>query len=205
MTGKLASDRTEDPAVHKLADNDLAERIGQAGRRQELEDPDAGLGALDRWVNRTVEVLGVAALIVIVLTIFINALGRYALNTHLLWAEELVLLLLPWLAMTGTFLAARRGTMIRIDFFFERLPPAVRKPIALAGYAVCIAMLAFLGVISTRFVMLFGGDASPYLELPTGWSTVALAIGGFAAATAFLALLLREFAALLRTGQPQGR
>ena len=44
----------------------------------------------------------------------------------------------------------------------------------------------------------FGADPSPYLDLPSGWSTAALAIGGFAAATAFLALLLRELGALLR-------
>ena len=181
--------------------DDLAERIGQAGRDQELTDPDVGLGVIDRTVNRLVEVIGVGVLVVIVLTIFVNAFGRYAFNAHLLWAEELVLLLLPWLAMTGTFLAVRRGTMIRIDFFFERLPSTMRMPLALAGYLLCIGMLAFLGVISTRFVMLFGADPSPYLDLPTGWSTAALAIGGFAAATAFLVLLLREFAALLRRDQ----
>jgi TRAP-type C4-dicarboxylate transport system permease small subunit len=197
MATEPATSRTDDAAT-----SDLAERIGQAGRRQELDDPDTGLGAIDRWVNRLVEVIGVAALVLIVLTIFVNAFGRYAFNAHLLWAEELVLLLLPWLAMTGTFLAVRRGTMIRIDFFFERLPYALRKPIALAGYVVCIALLAFLGVISTRFVMLFGGDASPYLDLPTGWSTAALAVGGFAAATAFLAILLRELVALVRTDPP---
>lgn len=179
--------------------DDLAKAIGQAGRRQELEDPDIGLGAIDRWINRIVEAIGVAALVLIVLIIFANALGRYAFNAHILWAEELVLLLIPWLAMSGTFLAVRRGTMIRIDFFFEHLPQAIRQPIALLGYVICIAMLAFLGVISTRFVMLFGKDTSPYLDLPTGWSTVALAIGGFAVATAFLAILLRELAALLRS------
>ncbi len=178
--------------------DDLAERIGQAGRSQELVDPDAGLGWIDRLINRLVEAVGVAVLVTIVLTIFVNAFGRYAFNAHLLWAEELVLLLLPWLAMTGTFLAVRRGTMIRIDFFFARLPRSVRTPLALTGYILCIVMLVFLGVISTRFVMLFGADPSPYLDLPTGWSTAALAIGGFAAATAFLAILLRELGALLR-------
>jgi TRAP-type C4-dicarboxylate transport system permease small subunit len=182
-----------------MSGDDLADRIGHAGRRQELADPDAGLATIDRWVNRLVEIVGVTTLVVIVLTIFVNAFGRYALNAHLLWAEELVLLLLPWLAMTGTFLAVRRGTMIRIDFFFERLPRVVRTPLALAGYLICIAMLAFLGIIATRFVLLFGADPSPYLDIATGWSTAALAVGGFAAAVAFLALLLRELAALLRS------
>ena len=63
--------------------NDLAEAIGQAGRRHELEDPDIGLGAIDRWINRIVEAIGVTALVLIVLTIFANALGRYAFNALL--------------------------------------------------------------------------------------------------------------------------
>lgn len=178
--------------------DNLAGRIEDAARRLELSDPDAGLGKLDRVVNKTVEIVGVCVLVAIVLTIFVNAAGRYALDAHLLWAEELVLLLLPWLAMTGTFLAVRRGTMIRIDFFYARMPPAVRRPLAMTGYALCTAMLVFLGVISSQFVVLFGSDASPYLDIPTGYSTVALVVGGFAVAAAFLAVLLREFAAMVR-------
>ncbi len=178
--------------------DDLAEQIGDVTREQELADPDAGLGTVGRTVNRIVEVIGVAVLVTIVATIFVNAFGRYAFDAHLLWAEELVLLLMPWLAVTGTFLAVRRGTMIRIDFFFEQLPVALRRPLALLGYGLCIAMLCFLGVISTQFVSLFGADASPYLDIPTGWSTVALALGGFAAAGAFLAVLTSELLSLAR-------
>ena len=188
----------EDTDTRAGRDAGLGQHIAEATREQELQRQDVGLGAVDRTINRAVEVIGVALLVTIVATIFCNAFGRYVFDAHLLWAEELVLLLLPWLAMTGTFLAVRRGTMIRIDFFYERLPAGIRKPLALVGYALCVAALAFLGVISTRFVTLFGGDPSPYLDIATGWSTVALAIGGFAVAAAFLAILLRELAALAR-------
>lgn len=185
------------PTVGDTSD-DLAEQIDNASRQQELADPDAGLGPIDRTINRVVEVIGVVAMLTIVVTIFVNAVGRYAFNAHLLWAEELVLLMLPWLAMTGTFLAIRRGTMIRIDFFFERLPLRLHRPLAVTGYLLCAAMMCFLGVISVEFVKLFGADTSPYLDIATGWSTAALAIGGFAAAAAFLALLLRELSAAYR-------
>lgn len=177
---------------------DLGAQIDEVSRQQELSDPDASFGLLDRRINRIVEAMGVLTMLAIVATIFANAVGRYAFNAHLLWAEEVVLLLLPWLAMTGTFLAIRRGSMIRIDYFFERLPTRLLRPLAIAGYVVCVAMLCFLGVISIQFVKLFGSDTSPYLDIATGWSTVALAIGGFSAAAAFLALLLRELGAALR-------
>ena len=183
---------TDDDQGLDNGSEDIGAQIDEVGRQQELADPDANLGKLDSSVNRIVEAIGVLTLLAIVATIFVNAVGRYVFNAHLLWAEEVVLLLMPWIAMTGTFLAVRRGSMIRIDFFFERLPVRVRRPLAMAGYVLCIAMLCFLGVISTQFVYLFGADTSPYLDIATGWSTAALAIGGFAAAAAFLALLIRE-------------
>ncbi|MFQ6022533.1 MAG: TRAP transporter small permease [Acidiferrobacterales bacterium] len=171
----------------------LSEQIGEATRRQELADPDEGRPRFDRAVNKTIEILGVGVLCTIVGVIFVNALGRYAFNVHLIWAEELVQLLVPWLAMTGLFLAIRRGTMIRIDFFFDKLPRSTQRFLAPAGYILSVAILFFLGAISTEHVLLFGADRTTYMEAPKGASTIALVIGGFGGGIAFLAVLYREY------------
>lgn len=97
----------------------LAARLDQSARRMELADPDAGLGRLDRAINRVVEAIGVLALVLIVGVVFANASARYLLNFSFTWAEELVQMTIPWLAMSGVFLSVRRGTVIRIDFFYE--------------------------------------------------------------------------------------
>jgi TRAP-type transport system small permease protein len=170
----------------------LAEQIGEATRRQELTDPDEGLSRFDRTINRVVEIIGASVLCTIVGVIFVNAFGRYAFNTHLIWAEELVQLLVPWLAMTGLFLAIRRGTMIRIEYFFNKFPRPVQRLVASAGYILCVAILLFVGTISTEHVRLFGADLSVYMGAPKGASTIALVIGGFGGAMAFLAILIRD-------------
>ena len=170
----------------------LAGRIAEASRRQELHDPDDGLGPVDRAVNRVAEIIGVSALGAIVLTIFANAVGRYAFNRSIIWAEELVLLLVPWLAMAGVFLSVRRGTMIRIEYFFEKLPPGLRRPLGPLGHLFCACVLTFMAGISVEFVMLFGTDRALYLEIPRMYSSSALVVGGFASALAFVAVLVRE-------------
>ena len=170
----------------------LAGRIAEASREQELRDPDEGLGRTGRIVNRIAEVAGVATLGTIVAVIFTNAVGRYAFNKSLIWAEELVLLLVPWLAMTGVFLSVRRGTMIRIDFFFGRLPRALRRPLGPLGHLFSAIVLTFMAGISIEFILLFGGDRALYLEIPRGWSSAALVVGGVASAIAFLVVLARE-------------
>ena len=174
------------------ASEGLAGRIAEASRRQELHDPDDGLGPVDRAVNRVAEIIGISALGSIVLTIFANAVGRYAFNRSIIWAEELVLLLVPWLAMAGVFLSVRRGTMIRIEYFFEKLPPGVRRPLGPLGHLFSACVLTFMAGISVQFVLLFGFDRALYLEIPRIYSSSALVVGGFASALAFISVLVRE-------------
>ena len=184
-----------DPRKHRSGDassEGLAGRIAEASRRQELRDPDEDLGLVDRAVNRVAEIIGVSALAIIVLTIFANAVGRYAFNWSIIWAEELVLLLVPWLAMTGVFLSVRRGTMIRIEYFFEKLPRALRRPLGPLGHLFSACVLTFMAGISVQFVLLFGFDRALYLEIPRIYSSSALVVGGFASALAFIAVLVHE-------------
>ena len=169
-----------------------SEQIAEATRRQELADPDRGLPFLDRAVNKVVEIIGVGVLCTIVGTIFVNAVSRYAFNYSFNWVEELVIYLTPWLAMTGLFLAIRRGTMIRIEYFYENFAPAIRRPIALLGNIVSVGILLFLGTISFTYVTLFGSDLTVHMRFFKGFSTGALMVGGFGAALAFLVILVRE-------------
>ncbi len=169
----------------------LSEKIDEANRRLELLDPDDGAGFLDKVINRIVEIVGVSVLVMIVAVIFANAFSRYALNFSFSWAEELVQMSMPWLAMTGVFLSVRRGTMIRIDYFFEKIPVRYQGIVAYFGYALNILVLVAMAIVSLEFVFLFGGDEALYVSVPTGFSTSALVWGMAGAAMAYLAEFYR--------------
>lgn len=166
-------------------DQQLAERLGRAGRDQELHDPDHGRGPADRWINRVAEVIGVTAIATIVALIFLNAVGRYAFAAPILWAEELVIALIPWLAMTGVFLSVRRRAVIRIDHFSAMMPSRLRSAVSVFGSVLASAAFVYLAFHSFDYVKLFGGDPTTYLELPTGFFTSAMVIGAAASALAF--------------------
>ena len=182
----------------------VAEQIGRASRALELRDPDEGQPLIDRIANRLVEVVGVSVLVAIVLVIFANAVSRYLFSHSFIWAEEMVQMAMPWLAMTGVFLSVRRRTMIRIDYFFERMPTRWQAPVANFGFAVCVAVLLFMAWSSYQFVRLFGGDVALYIEIPVGWSTSALAFGALGAALAFLIEFFREQRARRAAAQAKG-
>ena len=165
----------------------LSEKIEEATKRLELADPDANSSLIDKCVNRLVEAVGVSVLVMIVVVIFANAFSRYALNYSFSWAEELVQMSMPWLAMTGVFLSVRRGTMIKIDYFFEKIPERFQPAIAYFGFSLNILILMSMAIVSLEFVFLFGGDEALYVGLPTGFSTSALVWGMAGAAMAYFA------------------
>jgi TRAP-type C4-dicarboxylate transport system permease small subunit len=173
-------------------DPDLAARIGAASRRQELADPDQGLGPLERIINRGAELLGVGLLGGVLAIVFVNALIRYALDTSLIWAEEVVISLVPWLAVTGLFLSVRRRQMIRIEFFLDRFSRPARAALAASGQLLGAVMLAWLAWHGFNYVLTFGDDRTPYLALPKGLFTSALWLGAAAVALAFLGAAWHE-------------
>jgi len=169
----------------------LSEKIDAANRKLELLDPDNGSSTVDKYVNRVVEAVGVSVLVMIVFVIFANAFSRYALNYSFSWAEELVQMSMPWLAMTGVFLSVRRGTMIKIDFFFEKIPIRYQPIVAYFGYSLNILILLSMAIVSLEFVFLFGADEALYVSIPTGFSTSALVWGMAGAAMAYFAEFFR--------------
>jgi TRAP-type C4-dicarboxylate transport system permease small subunit len=185
------TDSDNSPA--EMGGEDLAERVGQAAQAMELADPDAGASPIDRWINRVAEVIGVAMLAMIVLLVFGNAVGRYLAGAPIIWAEELVIAVIPWLAMSGVFLSIRRRQVIRLDYFVAGVPKYMRTAINVFVSVVSAAAFTGLAFYSFQFLSLFGGDTTVYLRLPTGWFKAAMLIGSIAAAVAFLVGLIQEF------------
>jgi len=174
------------------ADDDLADNVDAATRDMELQDPDAGASRFDRVINRTAEAFGVFLLALLTGLVFLNAFTRYAFSHSFIWGDELIISMIPWLAMAGLFLAVRRRNVIRIDFFVDQLPPRPRRFLRLAGELLAVAVFAYLAYVSIEYVRLFGGDQLTYLRWPTGIFSISFVIGPVLAALAYLITFWRE-------------
>ena len=188
----MTSDAKHDPGGED-SDTDLARQLDEATRAADLVDADEGLGFIDRTINRIAEIAGVSVLVVVVLLVFGNAASRYTLNRTAVWADELIISLIPWLAMWGMFLSVRRRKVIRIDFFVSKLPPRVQLAVAALADLVSAAAFAYLAIIAFNYVQLFGGDRTVYLKIASGWFISAMAIGAALTALAFLADIVRSY------------
>ncbi|HSF63651.1 MAG TPA: TRAP transporter small permease subunit [Paracoccaceae bacterium] len=175
------------PADGALADDDdLATQVNRAVQATELADMDAGLGPFDRAVNKVVEVLGVTVLATIVAIVFLNAAGRYLGGFILIWGDELVIGLLPWLGVLGMFLSIRRRQIIRIDFFVERMPAPIRGTLNFVLTLFAAATFVYLAMATFDLMQFFGNDRTIYLQIRKGWFMAALVIGPVLAALAYL-------------------
>jgi TRAP-type C4-dicarboxylate transport system permease small subunit len=170
----------------------LADQVGQLNQSMELADPDWGASAFDRWINRMVEAIGVAVLATIAFLVFANAAGRYLANSPIIWAEELVIALIPWLAMTGVFLSVRRRQLIRLGYYTLGLPAIVRTTIDLFIQFLSAATFVVVAFYSFEYVSLFGRDVTTYLKFPTSWFASAMVIGGVGIVLAFLVNAFRD-------------
>jgi TRAP-type C4-dicarboxylate transport system permease small subunit len=174
------------------SDGSLASEVESATRSAELADPDLGQSPFDRIVNRVAETFGVLVLALLVGLVFLNAFSRYALGHSFIWGDELIIAVIPWLAVSGLFLAVRRRQVIRIDFFVTKLPPLPRRALGLFSELLSAVVMAYLAWVSLGYVQLFGSDLTVYLRIWTGIFSVSFVIGPALAALAYLLTLWRE-------------
>ncbi len=173
------------------AGSDIARRIDEAQTRLELADPDEGLPMFDRVINKSVEAVGIAALASVFGIILVSTLGRYFYNRPLIWGEEVVLGVIPWMVAIGMFLSVRRRHLVRVDFVARKLPPWAAQAVGLASQVLSIFVFAYIAWSAFRYVGFFGRDLTPYLGLPKGLSTSAFFFAGAATAVAFLIGVVR--------------
>lgn len=158
-------------------------------------DPDPDTHIL---VDRVLEALAAAALAAITLMLFGNAVMRFAFNAPHGWTEELVTGLMLWLTMLGFTIGVRRRESIAVRAFVGRLPVKVQVWLRLATDILSAVVLLHLAWFAYQYVIRFGDDPSPYLQLPRAFFTAALPIGAFAAALIVLVQLPGCRAAILR-------
>lgn len=130
-----------------------------------------------RALRRLVEaaaVLGVATFSVLICA---QVFYRYALNSSLVWSEELVQFILLWTVMFGSAIAADRGAHIALDPLGDILGPAGRRFKAIGSELAVIAFCAVLlwhGSIlcwRTRFMQSSASDIpmwTVYSAMPVG-------------------------------------
>jgi TRAP-type C4-dicarboxylate transport system permease small subunit len=113
--------------------------------------------------------------------------------------------IVAWLCAACAFLALghtfRRGELVRIGLVADRLPPRVRRPVALAALAVSLAFVGYMLYAVARFVYeswKFNEVAQGLIAIPI-WIPQTSFVAG---ALILFVAMVDEFVVLARGGQP---
>lgn len=190
MTMTLPSDaHREFGPGHRNPGLDEAERLAHEMEHAAVESELSHLedeNLFDRVVNGVVGFAGAAVLLFISGLVFVNAVMRYTTNASLIWADDVVVSLVPWLAMLGMYLSVRRREIIRIEYFSAKMPGRLKRIVPAIADLIAAASFGYLAIVSFDYVTLFGLDRSVYTGLARGWFTSAMLLGAVIVAIAFL-------------------
>ncbi|GMG84554.1 TRAP transporter small permease [Paralimibaculum aggregatum] len=150
----------------------------------------------ERWLLLTFYTL-------IVLTIAVEVIRRFALSYSSLWGEEAARYAFVYLAWIGCAVAVRDRCHIRIDFAVRLLPRRARAVANIFGdlMAVLLAVFALYWSIDPVLTSIRFGSVTHGLEISLAWFLVAVPFG-------FLLIMLRLVQSIrrdvsdLRHGRP---
>lgn len=120
-------------------------------------------------LQRALEVAGAAALLVLMLVVFVDVLGRNLLNKPLPWGTELLEVVLGVMIFALYPLLALRATHITVDLV--PVPAPLRRPQRLLSALVGAVLFAVIAYCTGRQAIRSAtyGDASAILQIPTSW------------------------------------
>ncbi len=100
---------------------------------------------LDSLADGVLALLGVTLVGLVLVSVFF----RYVLNSSLSWSDEVVRYLFVWFTLFGAAVTLREREHIRVEYFVEKLPRALRR---------CVEMAMLLGVIVLQLALVVFGS-----------------------------------------------
>lgn len=136
-------------------------------------------------IDRIEEVLISLLLGLATLLVFAQVVARYAFNTGITWAPELVQHFFLWTVMIGASYGFKHGVHLGVDVLMKKLPEAQRRIMALVAVVISFGFTGFMAYLSFFYVHdaykmeLITVDLQipqwiPHLALPFGFTLISI-------------------------------
>ena len=109
--------------------------------------------------------------------LFSGVVGRYVLNSPLVWSDELASILFLWLAMIGSVIALKRGEHMRMTAWISKLSDQKKMYFESTGLLACLLYLAIILRPAYHFALDELIVTTPSLEISNLWRAAALPSG----------------------------
>ena len=145
--------------------------------------------ALNKYVAQAAMVMLTILVIVVLIAVFF----RYVLGDSLPWSEEVARYLCVWVGFIGASVALNRRVHIGVEFFVDRLPPAVKRRIKLAAEFVILGLLLFITYFGFELVIFQIPQRSSALLISMAWPYASVPAGTLLMIVQCLTLILEDW------------
>ena len=126
-------------------------------------------------------------LVIMVIVVFSQVLGRYVFHFDLLWGPEVAVFCLCWSTFLGASVAVRR----RAHYVFDILSTRSRFVVIASGAGIFV-IAAVLLIYGFRFALFQGGRVTQPSEFKLIWYLMAFPVAGCSMILYLADLLIRE-------------
>lgn len=126
------------------------------------------------------------------LTIY-QVFARYALNSPLVWSEEVVRTLMVWIVLLGTAIALRKGSLISVEIILHLVPKKVRRILDLIIITLNVVYMVLLTKYGFIIMDSLKGQTTGALEIPVSWAYAAIPVGAIMALINSLVVVIELF------------
>ena len=132
---------------------------------------------LETIVATVVEWVAACLVLACIGILFSGVVGRYVLNSPLVWSDELASILFLWLAMIGSVIALKRGEHMRMTAWISKLSDQKKMYFESTGLLACLLYLAIILRPAYHFALDELIVTTPSLEISNLWRAAALPSG----------------------------
>ncbi len=137
----------------------------------------SGAARLARAIERLLDGLLAAMLLIMVAAICWQVFGRYVLGRAPSWGEELARFLMVWMTMLGSAAELRSGGHITVTSLADRLGPRGLAILLAVRDVLIVATCGLLVQAGIELAMLLHRQSSPAFEIPMSVPYMAQPVG----------------------------
>ncbi len=132
-------------------------------------------------------------LILLVLDVWLGVLVRYVLPANWTFTEELARYLMIWMALLAVSCGISHREHIGMLIVFERLPPVVRKWLAVAFDLIAFGFFAVIFIYGLGFVERGFGRITMIYEIPKAYPFIGVPLAAGLACIQLLLVAVHDF------------